>query len=445
MTKPKASAATPDEAPPDEAAIFKAYSELRSGLSAWGDTVLGQFKHPALLRHVHSLRSRMKSEASLSIRIKERFTEGIRVTPDNLTQKIQDLAGVRVLHIRKRDLEPINEFITKHTIWKLIDGPTAYNWDPRFVPLLERLNIKIKPSKNLYTSLHYTVADIHDGKWLCEIQVRTLFEEIWGEVSHEPYDHPEKYEAYQRHLDALNRLCTLGTGIVEDLDYFVAVEKELRAKEAELGKTKEQVKELQAALERAEKTAAKKGETAVVQDLAQASGIVRELSESIPRLVTHPEMLSPGASGRLISGKHDYITVDPRAERLMRGEILAFPGDTPLANSIVELNSMARDFTGANPYSDSIAQAGVIARDQVGLNPYVRALSENGGVMNPPPTGPIQAAFMQKETCAICSQFIDPMMGVGRAKCPACSAPIHVTHLTLLNDGGTCQKCGRTF
>lgn len=48
----------------------------------------------------------------------------------------------------------------------------------------EKLGLEVYQKESSYTSIHYLVKPHAEFPFCCEIQVRTLFEEIWGEIDH---------------------------------------------------------------------------------------------------------------------------------------------------------------------------------------------------------------------------------------------------------------------
>lgn len=44
--------------------------------------------------------------------------------------------------------------------------------------------IDCQQKESYYTSVHYLVKPKEESSIICEIQVRTLFEEIWGGIDH---------------------------------------------------------------------------------------------------------------------------------------------------------------------------------------------------------------------------------------------------------------------
>ena len=69
----------------------------------------------------------------------------------------------------------------------------------------------------MYTSVHYIV-EPHYNKDACEIQVRTLAEELWGEVSHTiNYPHKTDSIACNEQLAALARVASGCTRLVDSI------------------------------------------------------------------------------------------------------------------------------------------------------------------------------------------------------------------------------------
>jgi len=172
---------------------------------------------------IHSLKSRMKDPSHLEDKINRKEKEGIHITKDNLFHEITDLAGVRVLHIYQDQFLPIHRSIKENVEqgnWAFVEPPEAYSWDPESQKIYEDLNIipKIKPT--YYTSVHYVVKPNNQNKnpICCEIQVRTLFEETWGEISHYiNYPYPTKNKSCNEQLRVLAKLVSTGTRLADSI------------------------------------------------------------------------------------------------------------------------------------------------------------------------------------------------------------------------------------
>ncbi len=172
--------------------ILNAYEEASHELHIFMDGVAKWFaEHPSLasgdLPIVHSVKSRLKSKSHLLAKIGRKTSTVRKITPENFLREISDLAGVRVLHLYQQQFRFIHDAIiqkTKDKDWALAERPIAYTWDPESASFFKSLAIRVQQKESFYTSVHYIVRPRKDANISCEIQVRTLFEEIWGEIDH---------------------------------------------------------------------------------------------------------------------------------------------------------------------------------------------------------------------------------------------------------------------
>ena len=67
---------------------------------------------------------------------------------------------------------------------ELFEAPFAYVWDDEWRMYFQEIGIKTKPNPRLYSSVHYVIRPNNKAKTTCEIQMRTLADEIWGEIDH---------------------------------------------------------------------------------------------------------------------------------------------------------------------------------------------------------------------------------------------------------------------
>lgn len=170
---------------------------------------------------IHSIKSRLKDEAHLQKKLERKSDIENPITEDNIFDRITDLAGVRVLHLHQDQLEIIHNFIMEHVNkgdWHLNEDPIAYSWDPESQKFFESLNLKVEIKESYYTSIHYVVRPASDERIKCEIQVRTLFEEIWGEIDH-TINYPEKSssQATKEQLRVLSKLVSTGTRLADSI------------------------------------------------------------------------------------------------------------------------------------------------------------------------------------------------------------------------------------
>jgi len=197
-------------------------------------------KHPELNQKefpiVHSTKSRIKDIEHLKDKINRKISKGKKITEENLFSEITDLIGVRVLHLHQEQFKNIHKAIMQKIEdeeWKLDEDPKALTWDPESKAFFENLGIQTEVRDTYYTSIHYVVM-LNNPKAFtrCEIQVRTLFEEIWGEIDHTiNYPHPTESVACREQLRVLTKLVSTGTRLADSI--FRSQEEFLQVKSSE--------------------------------------------------------------------------------------------------------------------------------------------------------------------------------------------------------------------
>lgn len=182
-------------------------------------------KHPALntnpLAIIHSIKSRLKDPEHLRDKLQRKLLNGKVITKDNLFSEITDLIGVRVLHLHQDQFGAINFAIqekVKSGDWVFAEDPKAYTWDPESVQFYRENNIETEVRDTYYTSIHYLIKPNNHNPVCCEIQVRTLFEEIWGEIDHTiNYPHPTNSLPCKEQLRVLSKLVSTGTRLADSI------------------------------------------------------------------------------------------------------------------------------------------------------------------------------------------------------------------------------------
>lgn len=168
---------------------------------------------------IHTIKSRLKDENHLKDKIIRKWDESDPVTPDNIFSKITDLAGVRILHLYQDQFPEIHRCLMRQfesNEWHLHEEPKAYSWDPEACDFFRDLGLSPSIKESYYTSIHYVVKPRVDSDICCEIQVRTLFEEIWGEIDHSlNYPHPIDNIACREQIRVLSKLVSTGTRLAD--------------------------------------------------------------------------------------------------------------------------------------------------------------------------------------------------------------------------------------
>lgn len=204
----------------------KEYQRIKHVFQIFLNSVVDTFKlEPQLNEYskpiVHSVKYRLKDEAHLAKKVL-RKSEGDRpITSDNIFDRITDLAGIRILHLYQDQLPYIHCFIMEKVDrgdWILNEAPIAYSWDPESQKFFESLNLDVKIKDSYYTSIHYVIRPANDERIKCEIQVRTLFEEIWGEIDH-TVNYPEESssKATKEQLRVLSKLVSTGSRLADSI------------------------------------------------------------------------------------------------------------------------------------------------------------------------------------------------------------------------------------
>ena len=168
---------------------------------------------------VHSIKSRMKDPEHSRDKLSRKWDDGVEINEENVFDIITDMAGVRVLHLYQDQFTLIHACIARQVDqgdWYFHEAPRAYSWDPESSEFFSRLGLKPEIKPSLYTSIHYVLKPKADSVYCCELQVRTLFEEIWGEIDHSlNYPHPTNNIACKEQIRVLSKLVSTGTRLAD--------------------------------------------------------------------------------------------------------------------------------------------------------------------------------------------------------------------------------------
>lgn len=195
---------------------------------------------------IHSYRTRIKDPEHLIVKIIRKKQENLkkykRLDKYNYEKFLTDLIGIRCFILFKADWQKFHSYIdneiedneklyikdslndfdndTSHTY--MAEGPKVHirEGDSRTIyeDILPPDAIK---SKKIYRSVHYIIK--YAGVYI-EIQVRTLFEEGWGEVDHHiVYPYYEEDNLFKQYTGLLNRL----SGLADEMSSFFCEVKRL--------------------------------------------------------------------------------------------------------------------------------------------------------------------------------------------------------------------------
>jgi putative GTP pyrophosphokinase len=184
---------------------------------------------------VHSIRFRLKNSESLIAKIIRKKSENPDKIIDlaNYKEVFTDLIGVRIIHLFKADWQKIHTFILEN--FDVIPNETVVYYregDEIDGDLLMKSGCRSEKHKRNYRSVHYLISP-PTCKPICraEIQVRTIYEEAWGEIDHTTnYPNASKHVLLTSSIDQLNRL----SGACDDLATFICnLESDFEKKETE--------------------------------------------------------------------------------------------------------------------------------------------------------------------------------------------------------------------
>lgn len=175
--------------------LEKIYSDFESKRHEFEPTAKDIVERLLKVKKVHSVRYRIKDCEHLIEKIIRKKIENKKRTfsLENYFLKIDDIIGVRALHLFKDDWDDIDNYIT--STWKTKEIPTANIRNGDSEELTKRFvdkNYKIKEHQYGYRSVHYILESSPTKQsYVAELQVRTIFEEGWSEIDHTiryPYD-----------------------------------------------------------------------------------------------------------------------------------------------------------------------------------------------------------------------------------------------------------------
>lgn len=208
--------------------LLKFFEENKSEAERAAKTINALYETSAELRSLaHSVRWRVKSVPSLKLKLEEKAKKDVadgvpfHINRGNFFDEITDVAGFRILHLHTSQFEKIDQAIKQLMLdrgYSFYEKPFARVWDLEYRHYFEKLGLEIEESDSYYTSVHYLVDFNSKSKCKCEIQVRTLAEELWGEVDHS-INYPIKagFVPCEEQIKALARATSTCTRLVDSI------------------------------------------------------------------------------------------------------------------------------------------------------------------------------------------------------------------------------------
>lgn len=183
---------------------------------------------PVLAPYVHSFKWRLKDPKHLREKLARKLLDAkakgkkFRLTKENLFIKVNDLVGIRILHLHTRQIADIDRILRElfeEGRFKVIEGPFARTWDDETKQFFGTVGIETRESgPSMYTSVHYVIDSNSRTRYTAELQVRTLAEELWGEVAHViDYPTPCPSLACKEQIRVLARVASSCTRLVDSI------------------------------------------------------------------------------------------------------------------------------------------------------------------------------------------------------------------------------------
>jgi len=207
-------------------AVIAKYENKKRELEIFVDGVRSLLmEHPELYRNgkciVHSSKFRLKDSDHLKGKVLRKAAEGKLIDESNLFETVTDLGGVRILHLFQEDFRYVDKLIRQKVAdgdWFLFERPVANTWDPEAKTFFSKFDLEVCQTETLYTSVHYLIKPREDSPLCCEVQVRTLFEEIWGEVDHQiNYPQPTNSVSLREQLLVLSKITGAGSRLLDSI------------------------------------------------------------------------------------------------------------------------------------------------------------------------------------------------------------------------------------
>lgn len=173
------------------------------------------------------VKGRVKTPESLLDKLKRKQKRGETFnTLDDIHNQITDLIGIRVVTLSFHDFKKIDKFIEGLNGEEFVrnpedEKPFIRSWDPQIGERIREvdLDLELDDSRGrYYTSIHYLFRVNQNSPLRIEIQVRTLLEEVWGEVDHYVnYPHRTEDHSVRLQLAALSKICSAGNDLIQNI------------------------------------------------------------------------------------------------------------------------------------------------------------------------------------------------------------------------------------
>lgn len=183
------------------------------------ETVKKYAEEIQLCTAVHSLNYRVKDTYHLIEKVIRKnprhINNGDSINKDNYKIRITDLMGIRILLLFKEDWLSVHDYLMEHYGERLIEPPVAHICRGDRTDLYQG-KVRVSDEKS-YRSVHYVIKS--DSGLGIEIQVRTLYEEAWGEIDHKlRYPYNITNSILNNYIDVMSKF----TGVGDEMGSFIS-------------------------------------------------------------------------------------------------------------------------------------------------------------------------------------------------------------------------------
>jgi ppGpp synthetase/RelA/SpoT-type nucleotidyltranferase len=188
----------------------------------FAQALMAYFRNDAgLARCTQFIKYRVKDPDHLRQKLVRKAVQGDVIDDTTLFDRITDLAGIRIIHLHTdevRDIHLAIQGVLAEQQLRLVEEPTANCWDIEYESLFKEFGIATRSRETMYTTIHYVIQANQRTRVTCEVQVRTLMDEVWGEVSHRVnYPNESPNRSCQDQLKVLARLTSGCARLVDSI------------------------------------------------------------------------------------------------------------------------------------------------------------------------------------------------------------------------------------
>ena len=193
------------------------FMDNRHLFESFAQSLMTYFENsPELGEFIHFIKYRIKDKESLRVKLERILANA---GDQDLVRGVTDFAGVRIIHLHMDQfpaIHPLVSDILKEQKCELLETPKAYCWDMEYEDMFNRIGVEAVHRDSMYMTVHYDIVANQRKRITCELQIRSLTEELWGEVSHRVnYPKESPSVSCQDQLKVLARL-TSGCGRLVD-------------------------------------------------------------------------------------------------------------------------------------------------------------------------------------------------------------------------------------